>query len=178
MADIDDFATSLLEEAKRFLEKADGDDVIAQTAYSHAALMLAFSSLEAHLNAISEELAVRPEFSLHEKGLLLEKEIRLVNGEFELGGLRMSRLEDRILYLRRHFSGEPLDKAQAWWSQLMNAINTRNRLTHPKDVAPVNAEQVKAAVEAVIDTIDHLYQIIYKRRFPAATLGLHSRFAF
>jgi hypothetical protein len=68
VAEIDEFASSLLEEAKRFFELAiDHDDTSAKDAYLHSALMLAFCSLEAHVNAIAAELSEREEFSLQER---------------------------------------------------------------------------------------------------------------
>lgn len=179
MANIDEFATSLLEEAKRFLEKAsDHADDTARTAFLHAALILAFCSLEAHVNAIGEEFASRPELPLHAKGVLLEKEVKLNDGEFTLGGLRMYRLEDRIQFLHKQFSGKSLDKTVQWWGELKNAIDTRNKLTHPKDAHPIKIGQVGSAIEAVITTIDSLYRAIYKTGFPAAKRGLHSRIEF
>jgi len=179
MANIDEFATSLLEEAKRFLEKANehADDT-ARTAFLHAALMLAFCSLEAHVNAMGEEFALRPDLPLHAKAVLLEKEVRLNDGEFTLGGLRMYRIEDRIQFLHKQFSGKSLDKTLQWWGQLNNAIDTRNKLTHPKDAHPIKIEQVRSAIEVVITTIDSLYQAIYKKGFPAAKRGLNSRIEF
>lgn len=180
MADIDEFATSLLEEAKRFLEKAKTDhaDDTARTAFLHAALMLAFCSLEAHVNAMGEEFALRPGLPLHDRGVLLEKEVKLNDGEFSLGGLRMYRLEERIQFLYKQFSGKSLDKTAQWWGQLKNAIDTRNKLTHPKDAHPIKIEQVGSAIESVITTIDSLYLAIYKKGFPAAKRGLHSRIEF
>jgi hypothetical protein len=179
MADIDEFATSLLEEAKRFLEKAtDAVDDTARTAFLHAGLVLAFCALEAHLNAIGEEFSTRPELPLHAKSILLEQEVRLDEGEFRLGGLRMYRLEDRILFLHKLFSGTALDRTLPWWAHLKTAIGTRNKLTHPKDAYPITIEQVRVAIEAVMSTIDSLYQSIYKKGFPAAKLGLQSRIAF
>ena len=179
MADIDEFATSLLEEAKRFLEKAsDCADDTAHTAFLHAALLLAFCSLEAHINAMSEEFALCSELPLHAKGVLLEKEVKLIDGEFTIGALRMYRLEDRIQFLHRQFSGKSLDTTLQWWGQLKSAIDTRNKLTHPKDVHPVTFGQVRSAIEAVINTIDSLYLAIYKKGFPAAKRGLGSRMAF
>ena len=179
MADIDEFATSLLEEAKRFLEKAtDHDDDIAHTAFLHAALLLAFCSLEAHVNAIGEEFALRQELPLYTKGVLLEKEVKLSEGEFQLGALKMYRLEERIQFLYKQFSGESLDTTLLWWGQLKSAIDTRNKLTHPKDVHPVKVIHVSSAIEAVITTIDSLYLAIYKKRFPAAKRGLNSSIEF
>lgn len=179
MADIDDFASSLLEEAKRFLEKASDDvDDTARAAYLHASLMLAFCSLEAHINAMGEEFATRPELSPHVKGVLLEKEVKLENGDFGLGGLRMYRLEDRILFLHKQFSGKLLDRKIPLWGQLTSAIGVRNKLTHPKDAQPLTIAQVKEAILATMGIIDLMYQAIYKRGFPAAKLGLQAKITF
>lgn len=179
VAEFDEFATSLLEEAKRFLERAAGaTEKEAQDAFLHSALLLAFCSLEGHINAISVELAVRPEFSTHEKALLLEKEVRLQDGEFVLTGLRMTRIEDRILFLHRHFSGKALDTSVKWWGQLGHATSIRNRLTHPKNVQPVTIQNVKDALSAIIESIDSLYRVIYKTGLPAANLQLQSRLNF
>ncbi|MGY3618402.1 hypothetical protein [Bradyrhizobium sp. USDA 10063] len=180
MADIDDFATSLLEEAKRFLEKAQeaASDPVAHLAYLHAALMLGFCSLEAHVNAIADEFAGRPELSQHETGFLLERDVKLENGEFVLGGLRMSRLEDRLAFLHRRFSGKQLDTQAPWWGQLRGAITLRNKLTHPKDAQPISGDDVELSLQAIISTLDALYQAIYKRGFPVAGMGLMSRVTF
>lgn len=179
MAEIDIFATLLLEEAKRFLENANStDDAVRRDACLHAALMLGFSSLEAHVNAICEELAIRPEFSVHERAFLLEQEARLENGQFKLNGLKMTRLEDRITFLHRHFSGQPLDKQANWWSALGTSIKLRNKLTHPKGIPQITIASVKSAVSSIVDAIDSLYQTIYKKPFPAASRALHSRLSF
>jgi hypothetical protein len=179
VADIDDFATSLFEEAKRFLEKAQGEaDSVARNAYLHAAMMLAFCSLEAHLNAISEELAERPEFTPHERAILLEEEVKLEDGEFVLGGFKMFRLEDRIQFLHRKFSGKPFDTKVEWWARLKGAMVSRNKLTHPKDVHSLTVDNVRDALTAIIAALDATYIIIYKKNFPAANRGLHSRLTF
>jgi len=179
MADIDDFATTLLEEAKRFAEKADAEtNSEAANAYLHAALMLGFSALEAHVNAICVEICDRPELSTHEKGLLLEKDIRLDDGEFVLGNLRMSKMEDRILLLYRKFSGKKLDKKVAWWAQLKQATTSRNNLTHPKQSHAISLTTVREALRSIVDVIDVLYKAIYQKPFPAAGLGLDSRLNF
>lgn len=179
MPDIDAIASLLLEESKRFLEIAvASDDVITRTAYLHAALMLGFSSLEAHVNAICEEFAKRPEFSIHEKGFLLEQEPRLESGAFKLSGLKMSRLEDRIAFLHRHFSGKAEYKQSGWWNALGTAVTLRNSLTHPKGIPAVTDNAVKSAIGAIIAALDSLYQAIYKKPFPAAIRGLQSKLTF
>jgi hypothetical protein len=179
MADIDSFATSLFEEAKRFLEKGEGDtDSLPRNAHLHAAMMLAFCSLEAHVNSIAEEFAQRPEFTIHEKAILLEKDVRLDNGEYVLRSFRMFRLEDRIQFLHRKFSGKPFDGGVIWWSRLRDAMLIRNRLTHPKGAQPLTIENVRDALTTIIAVLDATYVAIYKKGFPAASRGLHSQLIF
>jgi hypothetical protein len=140
--------------------------------------MLAFCSLEAHVNSVGDDFISRPELSLHEKGILLEKEVRLEDGEFKITStLRMMRLEDRIRFLHVRF-GRPLDPSSPHWSELAEATRLRNQLTHPKEMIVITKATVGRAIEAIIDTLDCLYQAVYKRGFPSAGLGLNSRLGF
>ncbi len=177
MNEMDEFASSLLEEAKRFLEKA-GETDNGSIPHCHAALMLGFCALEAHTNAIADEMALTSGLCLGDLGVLLEKEVKLENGELRLGNFKMYRLEDRILFLYHKFSGTALDRKASWWSELSNATMLRNRLTHPKDTTAISAGDVQRALRSIIDTINALYLAIYKRPFPASTLQLQSRYDF
>src|SRR5689334_3330268 len=106
MAALSSFASDLLEEAKRFLEKAGATpDEPTKKAYLHAALMVGFAAFEAHLNAISDDFLSRGDLGAHERGLLAEHVVDLVDGEFqEKNVLKMQRLEDRVQFLCRRFS--------------------------------------------------------------------------
>lgn len=181
MAEIDEFATALLEEAKRFLEKAvESEDEAAIAGNLHAALMLAFCSFEAHVNAIADEFSVGTDISLHEKSVLLERDVRLEDGEFKLqtNVVRMVRLEDRIQFLHNRFSGKRLDRTQSWWGSLGKAIKLRNELTHPKSAARIHESDVRIAIEAIVGGLDAIYRAIYRRPFPAATRGIRSKLTF
>jgi hypothetical protein len=181
VAQIDLFANQLLEEAKRFLEKAKecSSDPTAEAANLHAALMLSFCALEAHVNAIGQEFSGRPELSAHERGMLLEQEVKLEGGEFQLkAGLRMAKLEDRIEFLHAKFSGKSVDRSSTWWSELGAATSLRNQLTHARDVPAISQSAVRSAIQAIIDVLEALYQAIYKRKFPPANRGLQSRLSF
>ncbi len=180
MSQIDEFAQSLLEESKRFLEKAkDGDDSVAINAYLHAAIMLAFSSLEAHVNSISDDFVDRPEMTVHDKAILMEREVRLERGEYKITPvLKIFRLEDRIQFLHLRFSGKTVDHMQTWWSRLAGATKLRNQLTHPKEMVHIKLEAVERAIQAIVDTIDALYQAIYNLPFPTATRGMQSKLSF
>ena len=180
LEDIDQFARSLLEESKRFLERAkEYSGTAACPPNLHAALMLAFSSLEAHINSIGEELASRTGLSVHETGLLLEQEVRLEEGRFSLNPtLRMMKLEERIKFIHVKFGGS-LDLSMPHWSQLVNAIRLRNQLTHPKkDPVIITADAVGKAIQAIIDTLDSLYKAVYQKPFPAASRGIASKLSF
>jgi len=174
VADFDFFASHLLEEAKRFLERAveAKSDAVARDAYLHASLLLAFSGLEAHVNAIADEFATRTDLTPHERGILTECDVRLESGEFALGTFRMYRLEDRILFLHRRFSGHFLDTQAPSWSQFKDATLLRNKLTHPKEPQVISVGNVELAISAIISVLDNLYVAIYKRSLPAAGFGL------
>jgi hypothetical protein len=174
---IDEFANSLLEEAKRFLEKAESAGEGARP-FLHAALMLAFCSLEAHINATADEFAERPELSVHERAFLLEQDVTFEAGAFRSGGLKMTRIEDRILFIHLKFGGRALDRNAVWWGSLREAIRLRNKLTHPKEVPAISVDNVKRAIEAIIECINVLFMAVYQKPFPVATRGLHSKLNF
>ena len=181
MAEVDEFASLLLEEAKRFLEKADGcDNDVEEGADLHAALLLAFCSLDAHINAIAMDFEGRTGFSPHDRSILFEYDVRLEDGDFvtKENVLKMWRLEDRIQFLHKRLSGKPVDKAAPWWSELAMAIDLRNKLTHPKKVPVITIESVRRAIQAVIDALSALYMAIYKAKFPAADRDLLSDLNF
>jgi hypothetical protein len=177
--EIDAFAASLLEEAKRFLERArEAKDEEGEAPNLHAALMLAFCSLEAHVNAVADEISLRRNLSTQVLAVIKERELRLKDGEFILdqNKLKNYRIEDRILALHRVGVKPNIDGA--WRASLAAALDLRNKLTHPKIVPAITEASVIKAIEAVIDTIDALYSSVYKRRFPAVHRRLQSKLDF
>jgi hypothetical protein len=180
MADFDLFADQLLEESKRFLEKAaESSDTTSEAAYLHAALILVFCALEARINSIADEQSLRTDLSAHEKGLLLERDVRLEDGIFTLqSALKMARLENRIEFLHAKLSGKSVDKSVTWWEPLIAATRLRNDLTHAKTIPSITKQSVGTAIQAIIDTLDALSRAIYKKKLPASSLGLNSRLRF
>lgn len=179
MNEIDAFASSLLEESKRFLELAkEAEKDEAQTAFLHAALMIGFCAFEAHINAIGDELAVGPNLSPHDIGILKEFDVQLNNGRFEvIESLKIYRLEDRVQFLFARFS-DPLNRLETWWSRFKSANTLRNELTHPKGVPSISVSRVQDAIEALIEVADRVYKAVYKKGLPAASRGLHSSLDF
>lgn len=180
MKDIDRFSRNLLEESKRFLEKARAEEKQeGQQAFLHAALVLGFSALEAYINGLADELLVRSDIPLLERGILSEKEVVLEVGKFTLSNkLKIYRLEDRIQFLYHKYQGKPIDPQELWWQSLKNSANLRNQLTHPKSSPIVTITNTENAIKAIIETIDILFQAIYKDKFLLAKKGLTSSLSF
>lgn len=182
MTGIDQLASQLLEESKRFLEKArdPASDEAARDAFLHSSLSLAFSSLEAHINSMAEDQLLRTDLTPHERGILSEKRVELQNGRFEvLSGLQMYRVEDRLQFLwTRCSTAPPFDRNLPVWGQLKDSLRLRNGLTHPKEMVTVTVEAVERCLRAIIEIIDIAYLRIYKRAFPAKSKDLHSSMTF
>lgn len=178
--EVDEFSRNLLEEAKRFFEKAkEESDSQGRLAYLHASLVLGFSSLEAHVNSIADDFLVRGDQPLLHKSILSERDFKLEKGRFELtNNLKMYRLEDRIQFLYRTYSGKPLDRNSTWWAELKSGIDLRNRLVHPKEVQSVSVAAVERALQSIVDALNALYEGVYRAPYPAAKLGLSSRLSF
>jgi hypothetical protein len=177
MAEIDEFATQLLEEAKAFLEKGRKSSVAkCKEAHLHAALNLGFCALEAHVNAIAEDFLTLPDLSPQELSILSEKKVELVHGEFRLTKhAQLYRLEDRLLFLCHRFSKKaPLDRKAAYWGQFKEALDLRNGLTHPKAPAIVTETSVERALLAILHLLDVTYLRIYGSKHPGRMRGLQS----
>jgi hypothetical protein len=179
MPGVDDFSRSLLEEAKRFYEKAGDVNGEGRTAYLHAAIMLAFCAFEAHVNAVASDFLLRSDLSILDQSILSERDFRLDGGDFLLTEkLKMYRLEERFEFIYHKFSGAKLDKATAWWAQLKGALHHRNQLVHPKEATTTTPEIVEAALTGIIAAIDALYTAVYQRPFPAKARALQSTLSF
>lgn len=179
MAKFEEFCSQLLEESKRFWEKSqETKDRHERDACLHAALLLCSSALEAHLNSISSELLLGPKLDITDLSILNEKEIALSGGEFLLVGQKYFRVIDRIEYLVVKFSGKKIDKKAQWWSDIQAAIHLRNELTHPRGESKFDADSVKRALIAMIETINIVYISVYKTKLPVYDTGLISKLDF
>jgi len=119
------------------------------------------------------------ELEVLEKLILSERGFSLRAGEYQLTwGLKMYRLEDRIQFIYRRFSGKVLDKSSTWWSSLQNGLKLRNQLTHPKGTPKMSKKSVEDALKAIIDTLDVLYKGVYHTAYPVAGRALDSTLTF
>lgn len=183
MSDIDAKATLLLEEARRFFERSEQSPAQSegQVAFLHAAILLAFSSLEAHVNAVADEMALRSGLGVLEKSVLLEKDYTLDKGKFKLANkLKIYRFEDRLTFLLANFSNPPTPAwtKEVWWSDLTDGINLRNQLVHPKSTVSIDTNAVEKALVAIVACLNFLYQNIYRRPFPSARRGINATLTF
>lgn len=181
MNSIDKFSSLLFEEAKRFLETANASsDQVSQTAFCHAAMLLAFSSLEAHMNAVSDELALRKDLDVLTKSILLERDYRLEKGLFKLSSstLKMYRLEDRLDFLFTNFSISQSGANKKWWGDLKNGLKLRNRLVHPKEAFPLTIQDTEKCLLAIIECLNSLYLAIFKKPHPSFNRKLDSNLNF
>lgn len=180
MNEFDDFCATLLEESKRFLEKAKEEkNENGIEAFQHACLFLAICSLEAYINGIAEEMCMSPKMPIHLQGILLEKEVQLDKGDFILSNrLKMSRLIDRIEILYRKYKNIALDDSESWWQVIKSGIDLRNKITHPKEAVKITNEFLSKLLQAILDCLSSLYSAVYRRKFPKANLSLTSKLDF
>lgn len=180
MLEFDSFINELFEEGKAFFEKGkQTEDESSKRAYFHASLLVAISALEACINSISGELLIdsyKEKYLLHEQALLLEKEVCFDRGEYILGErLKMARITDRIEFLYYKFTGKKLNGSILWYMQLKQSIDLRNKLVHPKEYVTITETTVERALLSVMETVNQLYLIIYKKKFPTYDWGLTAR---
>lgn len=115
-----------------------------------------------------------------EQSILFEKRFTLDNGKFSLtNGLKMHRLEDRIQFIYRRFSGKPINKQAKWWAELKQGIRLRNELIHAKQRPPtISKKSVEQSLQAILDAIRAMYRAIYKKDYPSAIRALTSQLDF
>ena len=177
---MDAFSSTLLEEGKRFLEKAAAPETeVAAIAFRHSSLLLGFSALEAHMNAIADELSIRPGLTILDMSILQEREYSLDNGVFTLTNkLKMYRLEDRLSFLFGRFSTGGVPTGSSWWSDLKYGLDLRNRLVHPKTDLQLAQRDVERALEAIVECLNALYFAVFGRAHPSYNRRLDSALHF
>ena len=180
MKTFDQYSQFLLEISKRFFEKAKaGKDDDEIDAYLLASLFISFSALEAFLNSVISEFEKWDKLTIHELAVLSEKKVNFDKGHFELTNiLQMSRLRDRIELLLFKFNPKVNYHTSKWWSDLNTGIDLRNSLTHPKEVGKITPQQIESILVAIINCIDFIFKVIYKKGLPVKSRDLSSKFLF
>lgn len=177
MEQFDFFGQQLFEEAKYFLEKAKQEerDSEKESAFLHASLLLGMSSLEAYVNSISEELCSSFELEVYEKSMLAEREIKIKKGKVVVGNsLKMFRLIDRIEFIYCKYSHKDITETDVWNTNIKQTINLRNNLVHPKQTVKLTYIQTEKALESILNTVNILFNAVYKRNVPIFNYGLQA----
>lgn len=169
-----EYCVELMETAKGFRAKAVGtEEGDAKQAYLRAALLHAFSFLEAHLNYLAEHFEHSRIYSVNEKGVLLERDVIFELGEFSLSTRsKFSRMTDRIeLLLGKGTAAQPVEKS-TWFSPLKDSIKVRNALVHPREAHVLTDKQLDDAMKAIMTCVDALYRAALGKSLPYAKKGL------
>lgn len=168
MSEFVDYAKELMESAKGFAQKGKiATDHELEQAYLRASLLHAFSFLEAHLNELADHFRGKRTLTVHELGILLEREVRLEKGTFRLTRRpKFSRTVDRIEVLLRKFCTDLEAEKGSWFSHLTNALAKRNKLVHPKEKHDLSHTEVIRALKAIIDCVDTLFRAVFKKGLP------------
>ncbi len=135
------------------------------------------SALEAYVNSICEELINTEEFNLDifEKSVLGEKSIEIQTGRVLLTDkLKMSRLIDRIELIVSKYKHRPIDSSAGWDMRIKQTIDLRNNLVHPKQVVELTEKMVEGSLKSILETINELFNAVYKRNVPMFNYGLMS----
>lgn len=180
MDQFDEYTICLLEESKRFLEKATSEtDEIGKQAYLHSSLLLSICFVEAIVNGLINELTKTDIFSLYEISVLCEKELQLDHGEYKITTrLKMQRLLDKIDIIYYGKTRKKINHASAWWGQLKHGIELRNNLVHPKDVQKLDEKIIAKVILSSIECTDCLFKAIYRKPFPKRNRDLNTSLTF
>jgi hypothetical protein len=174
MSDFVEYSRGLMDAAKGFRTHALGlEEGEVKQAFLRAALLHACSFLEAHLNYMAVHFTDNTMFSLHEKGVLLEKEVRFDQGAFRLSNtLKISRITDRIDLLLSKCSTNPAADKAGWYPDVACTLKTRNSLVHPKDAHTLSESDVQSALVCVLKAADKLYNVVFGKGLPYAKKGI------
>lgn len=182
-ANIDEAFVAYFEDAKVFLEAAQArekeDSLRSSDAFCRASLLVGFASFEAFLHSVSMDFvdSEHPDLSMHDIGFLREKEVGLdADGAFKISDKnKYVRLEDRVLFLYRRFSGKKFDRTKSFWSLLQSGIKLRNEIVHPKEYQTLSPKIVAQTLTAILETMDYISFGIYKKKLPIAGRGLTTK---
>ncbi len=173
MASSDTFARELFEDAKQSLRqaKATSNDILKQRHLRHA-LLAAFSFLELQIELISQHFKGSDFFSVHEQGVLAQKEVIFDKGNFKLKDTaRYSRLSDRMLLLQSKFKGSKLSE-RSWWGPIISATEKRNAIAHPKGLVTLNETDVDKALLSTLGCANDLFEIVFGKGLTYTSFGL------
>lgn len=129
------YSDKLYEAAKESQYETD------RNAFVISSIFNSWAAIESFINNMMEDFASLPEdiLSVHEKGFLEEKQVRLANRGELAGTFQIEkrdefwRLEDKIMFLIAKFGyNRKVDKGAILWQRFEKIKRKRNALTHPR----------------------------------------------
>lgn len=173
MSSSDEFARELFEDAKQALRQAGvtSTEVVKQRHLRHS-LLSAFSFLELQIELIAQHFRGSDFFTLHERGIIAQKEVVFDKGAFKMKEVtRFSRLSDRMLLFQHKFAANKLTE-RAWWDPLLRATDRRNTIAHPRGPVELHENDIEKDILAVLGCANDLFEIVFGKGLPYASLGV------
>lgn len=142
---------------------------------STASILLSFIAIESFINNMMLDFASLPKglFSIHERGFLEEREVRLVSsgkkaGEFKITKMHQyRRLEDKILFLIAKFSKDSkVDKGASLWQRFERSKDIRDGLSHPRrnGLTVPSQEDSKVALQVAREIIELVSEKVWGQK--------------
>lgn len=174
----DEFARELFEDAKNSVRQARASpNSLLQQRHLRHSLVSAFSFLELQIDLIAQHFEGNPFFSVHEQGILTQRDVAFDKGEFKLKKTeRFSRLPDRMQLLQSKFKKSKLTE-RSWWGRLNLATTRRNSIAHPRRVVVLEIEEVESDLNAVLDCANDLFVAVFSKGLPYAAFGIKPKSA-
>lgn len=169
----DAFARELFEDAKTSLQMAENESVtVLKQRHLRHALLTAFSFLELQIDLIAQHFTNNNFFSLHERGIINQREVSFEKGAFKLKpAQKFSRLGDRMLLLQHKFKASRLSERE-WWVALRTATDRRNLIAHPREVVNLDEGAVANDLAAIISCANDLFHAVFGKGLQYASLGV------
>lgn len=86
----------------------------------------------------------------------------------------MFRLIDRIEFIYCKYSHKDITEADNWNTNIKQTIDLRNNLVHPKQMVKLTYPQTEKALESILNTVNVLFNAVYKRNVPIFNYGLQA----
>lgn len=169
----DEFARELFEDSKQSLRQArTAANETAKQRHLRHSLLAGFSFLELQIEVISQHFKSSDFFTLHERGIIAQKEVVFDKGVFRLKeATRFTRLSERMLLLQHKFAGSKLTERQ-WWTPLQLATDRRNSVAHPRGPVVLEESLTEQDLLAVLGCANDLFEIVFGKGLPYASLGV------
>jgi hypothetical protein len=160
--------------SEKLCQDADGKNDAKGNPYIIGSILNSWIAIEFFINNMMQDFASLPEdlFTLHEKGILEEREVQFTTegdngGTFQLSNrVKFWRLEDKIMFLIARFGkSKAVDKGTTLWQRFERMKEKRNSLTHPRRGKEVTLilEDAQEAIEVSKEIITLVSSEVWRK---------------